>query len=265
VPALLSAEVMMDPQAILDRTRKGPIGRGLMEPSPRQLAYEPPPRRHPPQIEYLLAIPTNGRPCLRETLESFRQHVSPSPGAVLVFQDGCMVEPWAGGTAWNAVAWSSFGSSVPLGFCEATSLLWREAARADVDWVFWLEDDFLFERDVELRPLAEVLFEQPRLTQMALMRGPANSAEEAAGSVIGAAPAGAYRFHETWIESRRNHSTGCSLMRRAFMEANPWPLYESECEGQFSLDLLAKGFTFGVWGQGEAWVEHVGQRAGFGY
>jgi hypothetical protein len=256
----------MDPSAVLDRTRKGSVGHALMEPSPRPtLAYRPPPRRHPPLIDYLLAIPTNGRPCLRETLESFRQHVSPSPRGVLVFQDGCQVEPFAGTTPWNSVAWAAFGSSEPVGFCRATSLLWHEASRAELDFVFWLEDDFLFLRDLELRPLAEVLFEQPRLSQMALMRGPANSDEELAGGVIAAAPQ-AYRFHETWVESRRNHSTGCSLMRRAFMEANPWPFeYGSECEGQFSLDLLASGFSFGVWGQGEAWVEHVGQRAGFGY
>lgn len=256
---------MMEPNALMQH-RQRPAGRRTQfEPSPRPtLAYRPPPRHHPPLIDYLLAIPTNGRACLRETLESFRQRVSPSPRGVLVFEDGCQVEPFGGGTEWNGVSWAAFGSAEPVGFCAATSVLWNEAARAEIDFIFWLEDDFLFNRELELRPLAEVLFEQPRLSQMGLMRGPANSDEEAAGGVIAAMPE-AYHFHDTWVETRRNHSTGCSLMRRAFMEANPWPLYESECEGQFSLDLLARGFTFGVWGQGEAWVEHVGQRAGFGY
>ncbi len=246
------------------RSRRARPGEETVFPARPALAYQPPPRRHPPLIDYTLAIPSNGRETLRLTLESFRQHVSPSPTRVVVFADGFPLEPWGGGTPWNAIPWEQVDSTA-LGFCGATRALWSIVSRQASDFVFWLEDDFLFLRDLELRPLAEVLFEEPRLTQMGLMRGPANQTEIDAGGVIAAMPEAYAQQDGGWIESLRNHSTGCSLMRRAFMEANPWPDYPDSCEGRFSLDLLHAGFTFGVWGRGEPWVEHIGRREGWGY
>lgn len=218
--------------------------------------------------KYVLAVPTNGRPCLRETLESFREHVRPAPLRVLALMDGTEVKPWGGGESWPGIPWISALATPALGFCYAARELWRMVVRDEeaAEFAFWLEDDFVFERDVDLDELADVLRENERLTQMALMRGPANDVEAAAGGCRQLRP---WAYHERdggrWLESFTNHSTTCSLIRRAFMAGNPWPDYPENCEGLFSQDLLRAGRSFGVWGLGETWIRHVGARSGFGY
>ena len=207
---------------------------------------------------YRLVVLTNGRPCLRKTLESFAASVRPLPAESVLVADGGEFEPFEPWGGWRVEALRP-----ARGFCGATAAGWRFASEPGPEFVFWLEDDFLFERALDLRSLAEVLEANEHLTQMGLMRGPANDLEEAAGGCVALRP-DLYEARDGWLESRTNHSTGCSLMRREFMAEHPWPEYEN-CEGRFSIDMLAAGFTFGVWGMGEPWVQHVGVRAGSGY
>ena len=67
------------------------------------------------------------------------------------------------------------------------------------------------------------------------------------------------------MEQKSYFTTNPCLMLRSFMEANPWPVYADECEGLFSIDLVARGFSFAAMGSGEQWVRHTGRRDGFGY
>ncbi len=233
----------------------------------RNLPYRPPPRRRPFSLDYRLAVLTDGRPCLRETLEAFRRYAEPQPSEVLVFDDGRSSEPYGGGTEWSHVPYLTIGGYERVGFCAAVPALWRTAAGAGPSFVFWLEDDQVLRRSVDVGAMALVLSRERKLAQMSLMRGPANSDEEAAGGCRALRPE---KYHERddglWMESRTNFSTGCSLIPRRFMTAEPWPAeYEENCEGRYSIDLLERGYTFGVWGRGEPWVDHVGRRSGFGY
>lgn len=218
-------------------------------------------------MKYRLIITTNGRyKCLDETLASFRDHVSPHPTDGYVFIDGAHFasetlnilaeHPWTG--------WSTDWSQSPIGFCKAVQYGWDEGASCPADWcVFWLEDDFLFERDINLDELSEVLTKNPQLTQMALMRHPVNDAEIAAGGCY-ELRRDQYEDKGGWLESHTNHTTTCSLMTSEFVGEHPWP-GDDGCEGKFSIDIQQEGFSFGVWGGGEPWIRHTGQRAGFGY
>lgn len=223
-------------------------------------------------MNYRLVVLTHGdAPQLEPCLESFREMVTPQPTSRHAFVDGDgalpPVEPlgpfegWAGGKQ--------------LGFCGNCELAWLGAALADGhEHVFWLENDFVFTRPLDLQPLAAVLDANPMLAQMALMRNAVSDVEIAAGGLVESRP-GEYeqRFSgaETgaaahpWFEHRSYLTTNPSLMRRGFMAANPWPDYTSECEGRFGIDLVARGYSFGVWGSGEPWVDHVGERVGHGY
>ena len=46
-------------------------------------------------------------------------------------------------------------------------------------------------------------------------------------------------------------------MRRSFMAEHPWPDHAEFCEGKFGLELLAQGFSGGVFGDGSVYVHHL--------
>ena len=249
-------------------------------------------------MRYALAMLSHGksetsRPCL----ESFLRHVTPKPSVAIALHDGdgeayrpieIVTERVHDG--WLAHGWKVAINTQPEGFCRATGSLWRlavaRAAEEECDRVFWLEHDFVFTRPLDLRPLSHVLGANPQLAQMALMRGPVNKQEVAAGGLVesrGGVDGGTYvskvstwgigtpgspREMYDWLEHSAYFTTNPSLMRIGFMRDLPWPLqYERECEGRYGLDLVEKGFTFGVWGEGDPWVDHIGHRdgKGFGY
>jgi hypothetical protein len=203
-------------------------------------------------MDYTLLVLTHGKsPTLDGTLASFLEHVLPAPTESLVVCDG----PGPGQSL----------SETQLGFCEATRRAWAIAAEAPTSHVFWLEHDFRFDRDVDLAELAAVLDVDRELAQMALLRQPVNEAERAAGGLVESRP-GQFELQDgLWMRQRSFFTTNPSLMRTTFMLGNPWPAYPDQCEGRFGIDLIERGYAFGMWGAGEPWVSHFGVRDGFGY
>ena len=169
------------------------------------------------------------------------------------------------------------------GFCTVTYRAWREAVLPGPDHVVWLEHDFVLNRSVDWRQMAQVLDAHPSLAQMQLMRNAVNEQELAAGGLFESRPgqytrqvdyaddldAGDQAGPEIpWLSHKAYFSTNPSLMRRDWMAANPWPdpeLVPERCEGIYGFDLVQDGWHFGVWGTGEPWTEHVGVRDGHGY
>lgn len=241
-------------------------------------------------MRYRLVVLTHGENhrLVWGSVAAFARHVKPAPDEAVLYVDGG--SPWK---AWDVIRhspwrWTHDQSEAQQGFCRATAAAWRLATdpRGEPpEYVFWLEHDFLIERDVDLRELAFVVDEH-RLAQMALMREAVNAAEKAAGGLYESRP-GEYakqhawfdRFrgdpgqlstpHEMyerpWLEHSSYFTTNPSLMRRDFMVAHPWPGGEPECEGRYGITLREAGYRFGVWGEGEPWCRHVGVRSGFGY
>jgi hypothetical protein len=220
-------------------------------------------------VKYTLALLTHGdSPHLAETLESFLEQVTPAPTRLCTVRDGHgRLPPILDGRAWNGKV------LIPqMGFCRATRSLWHFAMRdlkheREPSWVFWLEHDFRFLRPVDLGQLADVLDRDMTVAQVALMRGPENSAERRAGGVIAAKQREGYVFipQSGWLRHYAYFTTNPALMSVHFMRANRFPLEEKECEGKFGLALKDRGYSFAVWGDGTPWVEHLGTRDGFGY
>jgi Glycosyl transferase family 2 len=165
------------------------------------------------------------------------------------------------------------------GFGGAIQATWATLIReSSAEWIFWLEQDFTFNRDVDLADLAAVLAPRPHLVQMALRRQPWNQAEHAAGGVVEQHP-DAYAEHydghgRAWLEHRLFWTTNPSLYRRSMCHLG-WPAVR-QSEGNFTHHLLRAGvpgvpgdqLSFGYWGARDsgAWVEHIGhQRIGVGY
>lgn len=227
-------------------------------------------------MDYALAILTHGDSrYLNQTYESFIDKVKPRPSRILVYCDG-PGEP----DAWRRAAGAEhYFDSEQRGFCKATGRLWRWTSETDQPYVFYLEHDFVFLRPVDLTELAYVLDDDAGLAQMQLMRTPVNAEEIAAGGLFESRRAdytprtwepltSEYdpEKNRSWLEHRAYFTTNPSLMGTEFMAANPWPDDDQpECEGRFGIDLVERGYRFGVWGSGEPWCEHIGVRTGIGY
>lgn len=216
---------------------------------------------------------------LDRSLASFRENVHGDRFRFLIHQD----EPTAvRATRDRYPDCEVIGGAKRSGFAGAIGRAWQAAATPrfnDCDWVFHLEGDFTFNRQVNLQQLQLVLETRPHLVHMALRRQPWNPAEVEAGGVVELNPT-AYEQHTnafgwSWLEHRLFFTTNPSLYRRDLVRSH-WPT-SPQSEGLFTIQLLEFGppwggpagpLRFGYWGHRDdpPWVEHIGAvRAGKGY
>lgn len=164
------------------------------------------------------------------------------------------------------------------GFSGAIQDAWRiMRERSAAEYVLHLEQDFTFNRPLDLSGPAEILADHWYLAQLALRRQPWNPQEAAAGGIVEQHPDAyvdcALADHE-WLEQRLFFTTNPSLYRRSLCTV-AWP-DPPHSEGMFTHRLLADGtpeaepgsVRFGYWGPRAStpWVHHIGHvRAGTGY
>lgn len=164
-----------------------------------------------------------------------------------------------------------------LGFAGAIAEGWRRVLETDAEYVFHLEDDFIFTRPVSLQAMCEALDGLPGVAQIALKRQAWNEAEREAGGIIEqhyddfeeiavSRAGGDDRARWPVTVHRRFFTTNPSIYRREIAERD-WP-QEPHSEGVFTHRLLADGYTFAFWGAKDdpPRVLHIGEeRAGVGY
>lgn len=165
------------------------------------------------------------------------------------------------------------------GFCGAIQQGWRllggllDLEPGAFQYVFHLEEDWVFERDFDLARMADLLDSRAGLAQVALRRGPETDDERAAGGVVETWP-DEYDDKALILPSGDEHpflehslffTTNPSLYRVSLM-ARGWPS-EPRCEAVFGDALRAQGWRFAYWGARDsgAWVRHTGKRRGRGY
>jgi hypothetical protein len=165
---------------------------------------------------------------------------------------------------------SGFGGAVE----NAWSFIRELADPQKYDFVFHLEEDFVFNRPVPVEGMRQVLDIRPSVQQVALRRQPWNNIESAAGGIVESNPddyTDMFLADDSgleWLEHRRFFTTNPCLYRRSLCDRG-WPVVDFS-EGVFSHMLFDEdpfncSAFFGSRDSGE-WVTHIGhERTGHGY
>jgi len=218
-----------------------------------------------------VVVMTDGRSYIQQSIESLDAELL-GPISRKVIHDDSGDELHRGWLAERFPTWEIITTPGRSGFGGAYRSAWEwVAANVSERFVFSTEDDFTFNRPVDLEELAGVLDSQPNLVQLALRRQPWNDAERAAGGIVEQHPE-AYAdvwdaCGHAWLEHRLFFTTNPSLIRTGLCAAG-WPDVP-QSEGIFSHRLLCDSSArFGFWGARDSgeWVTHIGaERAGTGY
>jgi hypothetical protein len=223
---------------------------------------------------HAVLVITDGRSNeLRRTIASFRENVT-----------GEIIERWIYDDSGDRRVREAIAKNYPeftlinhpsgqrQGFAGAIRTAWAALRSESIaDYVFHLEQDFTFNRPIDLADLQNILVKRPSLAQIALLRQAWNPDEIEAGGLLQLRP-DEYVSHldrddRHWLEHDLFFTTNPSLYRKALIEMFDWP-EGAESEGRFGMALRQAGFHFAYWGSrddGPA-VHHIGtHRAGVGY
>lgn len=210
---------------------------------------------------------------LDRTLSSFEQNVDPDMIAARFIFDDSTDPAYQAEIAETFDWWSVIGGTKRLGFGGNIERAWSALQGVHAPYVFHLEEDFTFNRPIDLAGMIAVLDTQPDLVQLALLRQPVGKAEKATGGFIGADPDSFVDRtdgeHE-WFEHRKFFTTNPSLYRKSLMR-DGWPNVEHS-EGMFTHRVLHLGTPetqnprFGFWGRTDQTpaVHHIGDDRGDG-
>jgi len=118
-----------------------------------------------------------------------------------------------------------------------------DALDKDIDYVFHLEDDFIFPDVVDIELMIEILEYEPELAQVALLRQPWSPEEQQAGGIYSIEPE---RFKQKYGFVQQSH----------LFTFNPclYPIgvardYRAGLEAELTANLLADDWRFGYLGE----------------
>lgn len=162
------------------------------------------------------------------------------------------------------------GPDRSLGYTKSMQAMWQYLTnRCQSKWVFQVEDDFLYDKKVDLHDLIRLLEDNPDLTQVALLRRACFPKEIEAGGIINQNPDRYTRKEEgdlRWLEHTLFWTCNPCLFRRSLCKEFPWP--NSPASERVYTDTLTRrnGNRMAFWGHGEEHLTHIGEvKAGSGY
>lgn len=220
----------------------------------------------------LLLVMTDGRlDCLTQTIDSVDESLV-GEFDVKIIHDDTGDADYRKDLSERFPDYTVIGKPTRQGFGGAIRSAWDFILNdTPSDYVFHLEDDFLFNKSIETSGLQEILDADSDLQQIALLRQPWNENEIAAGGIM-------QQDLNSYAESSlagysvsKHHkffTTNPSLYRRSLCEVG-WPAGEHS-EGVFGLRLKERNpdAYFAFLGQRDdpPAVRHIGQsRVGTGY
>lgn len=155
-----------------------------------------------------------------------------------------------------------------LGLAGNVRAAWQWAIDMDCDYLFHVEEDFLFTAPVDLAALQLVLESEPRLAQVVLKRQPWSPPEIAAGGIIEQDPGAYIEVHKwgrslKWVEHRKIFSLNPCLIPRKILELG-WPAGN---EAEMTRRCLDAGYRFAFYGgkTDPPKVEHIGAQRSHGW
>jgi hypothetical protein len=221
-------------------------------------------------IDIALLIITDGRKeCMDRTLDSLDKN-SPSDcfSQAIIIDDSMNPDyaEWLVSRVSKGFRIVSHGQR--RGFCGAIQSAWKRIEKP-VDFIFHLEDDFIFNQPIPIYEMAQVLIDNPHLAQMALRRQPWGAEPKDGGFVKQFWDDYEQKQDEAghaWFEHRKFFTTNPSIYPAEILQFG-WP-DPPHCEGAFGFRIFPAGYRSAFWGlkTDEPWVEHIGiDRAGGGY
>lgn len=217
-----------------------------------------------------LVVLTHGRrDCIATTITSALPRLQGLPITRRIISDDSGDPEYQAWLRLHVPAFDLIAAGKQGGFAANVRQGWEAALGSGQRWIFWLEDDFTFNRNVPLDAMAAVLDSDPSIMQMALRRQAWFPAEIEAGGVIERDPE-AYldcgNRHGDWLEHTKFWTTNPHLIRRSTLAEYEWP-NERHSETTFARRILRDGRVSGYWGKrtDKPWVTHFGERTGKGY
>ena len=141
------------------------------------------------------------------------------------------------------------------GLVAAVNTGWRELLDLPVEFVFHVEEDFVFHDQPPLADMARLLDEHPKLANIVLKRQPWSPVEIAAGGII-EMNRDDYWQDAGYVDHSRIFSLNPCLYDRRIMAYGMPP----EAEAGITQLLVADGWHFGIYGQigDPPRCEHIG-------
>ena len=202
-------------------------------------------------MKIMLLVISDGRPYLDECLASAEENLQyPFSSKVIVDDSGDAKTKLVDG-------WSHCFHPQRRGFVAAINSGWNIARQSKTDFLFHLEQDFVFNEPVDIEAMATVLTKQPHLAHLVLRRQPWNSDEIAKGTMGGFEDSKSCTDGvHNWVEHEHWYSTNPALVPRRTFERD----FPAGSEVAFGAELLADGQKLAFWGSKDdaPRVEHIG-------
>ncbi len=150
------------------------------------------------------------------------------------------------------------------GLAGAVQSAWA-SVNPEVDYVFHLEDDFVFNKSIDINHMAFLLRTNPQLVQMALVRASVNPPEEAVGGFV-FQHLEDYSQKEDYFQHGRLFTLNPCLYPMSTVKMG-WPDHGGESEFTTKVHSIDKDYRFGFYGNiyDEPLVTHIGGRRSEGW
>lgn len=150
------------------------------------------------------------------------------------------------------------------GLAGAVQSAWASVS-PNSDYVFHLEDDFLFNKQIIIEDLISLLESNPHLVQMALVRAPVNPPEEEVGGFVFQHLAD-YSQKNKFFEHGRLFTLNPCLYPMSTVQMG-WPDHGGESEFTSKVHSINNDYRFGFYGDihDKPLVTHIGGRRSEGW
>lgn len=150
------------------------------------------------------------------------------------------------------------------GLAGAVQSAWSNVSSL-TDYIFHLEDDFIFNCYVDIDKMIDLLNKKDTLTQMALVRAPVNPPEEEVGGFV-FQHLEDYHQHDGWFDHQRLFTLNPSIYKLQLAQIG-WPDHGGESEFTNKLHSINTDYCFGFYGDiyDKPYVTHIGGRRSEGW
>lgn len=150
------------------------------------------------------------------------------------------------------------------GLAGAVQSAWS-SVQQDCEFIFHLEDDFLFDKSIDINNIIKVLKENKYLAQMAMVRASVNPLEEQVGGFV-FQNLQDYKQQDGWFEHKRLFTLNPCIYPIETTKIG-WPDHGGESEFTSKLHSINKEYQFGFIGNiyDPPLVTHIGRKRSKGW